>query len=252
VVDGAARTHLALTRRDGSVRALVPLIWRHAARLEQADPERLATDPDLATRALTAVARLYEVDAVTPFADGRLLADAVSASSSRDGDLPSPESIATQRLLEGAIEVTRRLRRVLAGSAAVVGVIASPASLARQVGRPEALAWSASVIQASLRAFGADQPDAWLVLRDGLGASEVDGRVAALAEHFGVPLVTPEAEDDVVRLDEAELDPTDATAIPPTTWLVTTRGEVPSDADPGRVRAWLAGLGAGAAIRGAA
>ena len=102
MADRAARTHLALTRRDGGVRALVPLIWRHAARLEQADPECLATDPDLATRALTAVARLYEVDAVTPFADGRLLAEAVGASFSRDGDLPSAESIATHPLLEGA------------------------------------------------------------------------------------------------------------------------------------------------------
>ena len=38
------------------------------------------------------------------------------------------------------------------------------------------------------------------------GASEVDGRVAALAEHFGVPLVIPEAEDGVVRLDQTELE----------------------------------------------
>jgi hypothetical protein len=252
VADGAARTRSALARRDGSVRALVPLIWRHAARLEQAHPERLATDPDLATRALTAVARLYEVDAVTVFADGRLLMDAEGGSFSRDSDLPSPESIATHPLLLGAVEVTRRLRRVLAGSAAVVGVVAGPGSLAHQVGRPEAQAWAAAVIQTAFRAFGADQPDAWLVLRDGRGASPVDGRVATLADHFGVPLVTPEAEDGVVRLDQTTLDPTDADAIPDATWLVTTRGEVPPDADPGRVRSWLAGLGASAAIGGAA
>ena len=79
----------------------------------------------------------------------------------------------------------------------------------------------------------------------------MDGRVATLAEHFGVPLVTPEAEDGVVRLDPTELDPTEGTTLPPTTWLVTTHGEVPYDSDPGRVRAWLAGLGVGAAIRGA-
>ena len=85
---------------------------------------------------------------MTPVADGRLLADAACASFSRDGDLPSPEWIATHPLLEHAIEVTRRLRRVLAGGAAVVGVVASPASLARQVGRPEAVTWSASVIRA--------------------------------------------------------------------------------------------------------
>ncbi len=70
----------------------MPLIWRHAAHLEQADPERLATDPDLATRALTAVARLYEVDALTLFADGRLLADVVGASFAEDGGLLLPES----------------------------------------------------------------------------------------------------------------------------------------------------------------
>ena len=77
----------------------------------------------------------------------------------------------------------------------------------------------ASVIQASLRAFGADQPDAWLVLRDGLDSSPVDGRVAMLAEHFGVLVCDREAEDGVVRLDPTGLDPTDATAIPPATWL---------------------------------
>ena len=73
---GRQQLRAALAHRDASARAVVPLIWRHAARLEQVDPARHLVDVDATTRALTTVARLYPVDAVTVAADGRLLADA--------------------------------------------------------------------------------------------------------------------------------------------------------------------------------
>jgi hypothetical protein len=239
--DDRARPRSAFAARDPSARLLVPLVWGHAARLEQVDPERLAVDADAATRALTTVARLYDVDAVTIRADGRLLADAVAATDHGGGTEPArPDAVASQPAIAVAVEVTRRLRRILGSSTGVVVAIPSPAQLAAQVGRPEDAGWAASILQATMRAFDADQPDAWFIDAGGLGPSGADGRVAALAEHFDVPLIDPEADAGVVRL--GALDESAGVTVPSGTWLVTTRTEVPDDADPARVRAWLGTL----------
>jgi hypothetical protein len=245
----------ALAARDPGARLLVPLIWEHAARLEQVEPERLAEDADAAARALTTVARLYAVDAVTIRADGRLLADAVaSAATARSlapeaQEPPRADDVASQPAVTVAIELTRRLRAVLGSATGVVIIIPSPARLAAQARRPASEAWAASVLQATLRAFDAHQPDAWLVDAGGLGPSAADGRVAAIAEHFDVPLIVPESDAGVVRLDPG--DPRHET-IGSGTWLVTTRGEVPPEADAATVRAWLADLASTTAAAGGA
>jgi hypothetical protein len=231
----------AIRSRDGTVRALVPLIARHAARLEQMEPARLWDDPAAAAVCLGTVARLYPVDAVTPVVDVGLLVDAVRSAredSDDEGTMPSPDRVLEQPGPAAVPAIVRRMRPVLATATGIAVVMPSPSVLAASLGHVDA-GWASTLVMGWLRSFGPDQPDVFLELLPPDGTGPADAGVLATADHFDVPIVPLSGgSSGVVALDQPAITGGDA-HIPPGTWLVTTDREIDADADPSAVRSGL-------------
>ena len=171
---GRSTLRQAVKRRDGSSTALVPLIWRHAFRLEQMPPDVLPMSAEAMARALRNLPALYGVDAVTVGADGAHLAtscwmagqpsasveEAWHAVRSRPLDLlPEPQSVKAAPPMALLVEVTARLRSVLGEQAGIALVLPDPTSLAASLGVPDATSWASRVLIEIVRSVGPVEPE---------------------------------------------------------------------------------------------
>jgi hypothetical protein len=234
----------ALERKDGSSTALVPLIWRHAFRLEQMPLDGLPVAVEDMARALRNVPSMYAVDAVTVGADGAHLAtacwmaaqpsmsfdEALSAGGRRPLDpLPEPKSIPRACPIALLIEVGERLGSVLGEQAGLAFVLPDPEALASRLGVPDAVSWADRVLLEVVRSIGSIEPD--LVLFSGKQA-RVPPRLANMCGFFQVEAVhLAESTAGARVLTGAELG-ADLAPLDELTWLLTTGTEVPETADP--------------------
>jgi hypothetical protein len=234
----------ALERRDGSSTALVPLIWRHAFRLEQMPLDSLPVAVEDMARALRNVPSMYAVDAVTVGADGAHLAtacwiaaqpsmsfdEAVAAAGRRPlGPLPEPKSITRAHPMALLIEVGERLGSVLGEQAGLAFVLPDPEALASLLGVPDAVSWADRVLTEVVRSIGSIEPD--LVLFYGKQA-RVPPRLANMCGFFQIEAVhLAESTAGKRVVTGAELDH-DLAPLDEPTWLLTTGTEVPETADP--------------------
>jgi len=240
-----------LSVRDRAEAAIVPLLEQHAARLEQIADERRLTDAEAQARMHRNAQRLYDLDAVAIGAEGIMPAiatwmtaspgftvtkarDAVLART-RLASLPQPTSVAEAPNLLVARDAIRRLRPVLGDRAGIAIVLPDASALAAQLGVPEATDWASEVLVEVIRFFGAEEPDALLLLGT---EPVVDGTIESLAEFFGVALVPigPAAPAGVVILSVADFCALDASSAVPSGWLYTTDAELAPASDPQRVK----------------
>ena len=235
----------ALERKDGSSTALVPLIWRHAFRLEQMAAGSLPMAAEDMARALRNVPLLYSVDAVTLGVDGAHLATAcwMAAQPSLSIDeawsgvrhrrrmepVPDPKAVPAAEPMALLVDVTNRLRSVLGEQAGIAFVLPDPVALASLLGVPDAVSWANRVLIEVVRAVGSTEPE--LILFYGREArvqpclANMCGFFQAEAFHLAesvsgkTVLTSAELGDDLAPLDEP-------------TWLLTTGTEIPETADP--------------------
>jgi len=235
----------ALELKDGSSTALVPLIWRHAFRLEQMAPGSLPMVAEDMARALRNVPLLYGVDAVTLGVDGAHLAtacwtaaqpslsidDAWSAVRQRRPlePVPDPKSVPAAEPMALLVEVADRLRSALGEQAGIAFALPDPAALASLLGVPDAVSWANRVLIEVVRAVGSTEPE--LVLFYGTEA-RVQPRLANMCGFFRTEAFhLAESVSGKTVLTSRELDDDLALSGEPT-WLLTTGAEIPETADP--------------------
>lgn len=192
------RLRRALERLDGREVIALPLIERHAARLEQVSAAQWTTQAQVQMQMHRCAQRLYDLDAVTIGGSTALLAAACWSASGREApeawqragsaerieDLPDSGVIATSAVIECARDATRRLRAVLLASAGIVAVLPTARRLVEQVGRPDALDWAEEALAATTRALGPDEFDAIAFVGED---EELDPSLVGQLEFFGTP-----------------------------------------------------------------
>jgi hypothetical protein len=237
--------------RDRAEPAIVPLLERHAARLEQITDEQRLIDAEAQARLHRNAQRLYDLDAVALGAEGTLPAIASWLAASpgfgvaraRDAvlartpfaSLPQPASVAEASNLVVVRDAMRRLRPVLAERAGIAIVLPDAQSLATQLGVPQATDWASDTLTEVIRFLGSEEPDLLLLLGT---EPAVDGTIESLAEFFGMALVPigTAAPADVAILSAADFCSLDASSALPTGWLYTTGSEIDPASDPQRVK----------------
>ncbi len=237
--------------RDRAEAAIVPLLEQHAARLEQITDERRLIDAEAQARMHRNAQRLYDLDAVAIGGEAMLpgiaawmaASPGLAVTKARDAvlartplmSLPQPTSIAEASNLLVARDTIRRLRPVLGDRAGIAIVLRDASALAAQLGVPEATDWASEALVEVIRFFGAEEPDALLLLGT---EPVVDGTIESLAEFFGMALVPigPAAPAGVVILSAADFCGLDASSAVPTGWLYTTDAEIDPASDPQRVK----------------
>ena len=244
-----SRLRQALSSRDPGAGAVVPLIGRHAAALEQVSEAAFLTDPESQARALRNAQALYGTDAVTVGAGLDTLAIAVRACerpgmAAREagggattgapvGERPDQGEVLAQAPVRAELEAVRRLRPVLGERAGIALVLPSSDRLAGQLGDADAAAWCDGLVLRLVHLFGAEEPELLITV----GETAPGTGLGAVCDHFGIVSVHlgAGAPDGVVALTGAafvEAAGSEGSA----GWLITTRDEIPADADPGRVR----------------
>jgi len=231
--------------------AIVPLLERHAARLEQLSDARWLSDAEAQARLHRNAQRLYDLDAVAIGAQGLVPAIAswmaaspgLAAVKARDAVLartrlassPEPASVAEASNLAIVRDAIRRLKPVLAERAGIAIVLPDAPTLAAQLGVPQATDWASNALVEVIRFLGAEEPDLLL-----LSATEptVDATIESLAEFFGIALVPigAAAPEGVVILSAADFCALDESSAIPRGRLYTTDGEIDPASDPQRVR----------------
>jgi hypothetical protein len=245
------RLREALRTRDGSAAAVVPLIWRHAARLEQVPEDRLVSDAETVARCLRNAQSLYDLDAVTLGADVRAVVTAAAsaaghvADSSPPPELPAPARVVEAPALTVLREALRRLRPVLRERAGTAVVLPDPVLLAARVGVPQAIEWAGEVLLEAVRFFGAEEPDLFLLAG---GSHPPAESLTRAGDFFGAGLVaigvppSPGVAHISDRLFAGE-DGEALEGLPESgVWLYTTPVEVDAAADPAHVKKRLAEL----------
>lgn len=242
----------ALDQKDGSSTALVPLLWRHAFRLEQMSDAGLPMAAEAMARALRNLPLLYDVDAVTVGADGAHLATACWTAADpalsiedawtavrerrRLDVVPEAKLVPAAAPMAVLIDVADRLRFVLGERVGIALVLPDAAELAASLGVPDAVSWANRVLVEAIRAVGSVEPE--LVLLYGAEA-RVDARLANVGRFFRSEVI--HLAEDVpgkAALTTTELGRA-STAIAETTWLLTTATEVPECADPANLASAL-------------
>jgi hypothetical protein len=239
-LSGAKTTPGAGTPGPGRPRAVIAMMERHACRLEQVRwPAR--TDAEALSRALRSAQRLYDLPAVTVGDGGDLLIDAAKAAA---GPVVGGVGDAGQVLAVPAVAVAQdafsRLRTVLGGRAGVVVVLPAPARLTAEAGLPAPAA--EALLLAALHAFGAAEPDAFVLTGGPAGPPDQAAPVHdAVAAFYGAALLrvgtgpgAPVTAGVAVRRD---LDPGDGYA---GEFAVVTPAEMEPGLTPAEVRTRLA------------
>jgi len=246
-----ARLRRAVSAHDRADAAIVPLLERHAARLEQLSDAQWLSDAEAQARLHRNAQRLYDLDAVALGAEGVLPAIAswlaaspgLSVTKARDAvlartpltSLPQPASVAEASNLAVVRDAIRRLRPVLAERAGIAIVLPDAPGLAAQLGVPDATDWGSDVLVEVIRLLGPEEPDLLLLLGT---EPVVDATIESLAEFFGMALapIGAAAPAGLVILSAADFCALDASCAVPSGWLYTTDGELDPDSDPQRVR----------------
>lgn len=234
------------TGGDPTSPLILPLLERHAARVEQVTPAAMLTNPDTAARALLAAQRLYDLDVVIVGGALDLVALAARAAVAPNeppplarrhherGEalpgLPDPDDLATTTPVTTATALLKRLRALLAHRAATALALPTAADLATSLGHPGETAWAEDACGAVLRTVGEVEPDA--VLQAGAGGWSP--RLPTLCDYFGAAL-----------LRAGETGSTPGVVAPPgdafpdlepgAGWIYTTRTEIPPDTNPKRL-----------------
>ena len=198
----------------------MPLLERHAARLEQVTDEQRLVDAEAQARLHRNAQRLYDLDAVALGAEGTLpaIASWLAASAGFDptkargavltgtrlSSLPQPASVAEASNLVVVRDAMRRLRPVLGERAGIAIVLPDALGLAAQLGVPQATDWASDMLVEVIRFLGTEEPDLLLLLGT---EPAVDGTIESLAEFFGMALVPigAAAPADVVILSATGL-----------------------------------------------
>jgi hypothetical protein len=240
-----------LSARDHADAAIVPLLERHAARLEQLSDAHWLGDAEAQARLHRNAQRLYDVDAVAIGAEGLIPAIAswitaspgLAAIKARDAvlagtPLPSllqPASVAEASNIAIVRDAIRRLRTVIAERAGIAIVLPDAAALAEQLGVPQATDWAGDVLTEVIRSLGAEEPDLLLLL----GTEPiVDGTIESLAEFFGIAALSigAAAPAGAVILSAADFSALDENRELPAGWIYTTASEIEPASDPQRVK----------------
>lgn len=160
-------------------RAVIAMVERHACRLEQLPvPARSHAEP--LARALRAAQRLYDLSAVTVGDGGDLLVDAARQC----GAGAHPDQVLATPAVAVARDAHLRLKAALGGRAGVAVVLPAPARLAAEAGL--APAGAVALLLAALHAFGADEPDAFVLTGDDPAPSPACDAVAGF---YGAALI---------------------------------------------------------------
>lgn len=210
-----------------------PVICRLAARLEQVPDDEMREDPATAAFVLRGAQRLFGLPFVVSHFEAGLERDDAA--------------------LDVAVDVTGRLAVELRGVAGVLGVLTGPATLARLGGEPAAATYATAARRyaeaGAAAVLVAEAPDVRA------GDPAVLGELANICRYYSIPSVLIAAAGDTA---DAPVDrylgagdlipagllrhapPADAAA----TWagrggLTLTDGDVPADADPETVTAWV-------------
>ncbi len=224
---------LAVAVRGGRPGLAAPIIYRLASRLEQVPDEEMREDPVTAAFVLRGAQNLFGLPfVVNHFESGLELDDAA---------------------LGVAIDVAGRLAAELRGVAGVIGVLTGPATLGRMGGDP-----AAGTYAAAARSYAEAGAAAVLVAEAPAvpaGDPAVLGELANVCRYYSIPSVLMAAAGDAPgapvdrRLGAGDLlpaqllrhaPPADAAAV----WtgrggLTLTDDDVPADADPETVTAWV-------------
>lgn len=244
----------AVRGRDGSTVAFVPQIWQHALHLEQIDVDVLPMEPESIARALRNMTALYGVDAVTLGADAAHLAVAcyLATSSMTPNEawqavqrqqpleaVPDPRAVAAAEPVTVIVEVARRLRATLGDRAGIAVVIPDPTALAAQLGLPGSERWAERVTIEAIRSIGEVEPELVLVVGP---ETAVSPRLATVCEFFGAAVIHIGAAVAGVTVLDKIGEPAGLTDPEPGTWMLTTRSEVATNADPAVLRSALTTL----------
>ncbi|MCW2760840.1 MAG: hypothetical protein JWR85_1041 [Marmoricola sp.] len=264
----------AAVRGSGPVLA-APIVFRLAARLEQVELDEMLEDPATAAFVLRSAQSLFgsplvvnqfqlglEVESL----DGPLQRDEIgnpTPGGVRDVAL-SPQ-VADTPLMSNAVDVAGRLSSELRGTAQVLGVLTGPATLAElRGGSLDGLAEMYAVMARRYAEAGvagvllAERPGAMPTQASTTTAATL-AELANICRYYSVASIwlapstePPEGPVDVV-LGAADVVPADVVRQPPAddaasrwtgrTGLLLTSGELPADADPENVTAWVERLG---------
>ncbi len=208
-------------------RAVIAMLERHACRLEQLPvPTRANAEP--LARALRAAQRLYSLAAVTVGDGGDLLVDAARQA----GPGAYPDQVLAAPTVAVAQDVFGRLKTALGGRAGVVVVMPAPARLAAEAGLAPAAA--VALLLGALHAFGAAEPDAFVLTGDDPGLSPACDAVAAFYGAVLIKAGEPPTPGVAVR---ADLAPGDGYAAE---FCVVTPAEIDPALTPAEVRSRIA------------
>lgn len=251
---------------------VAPIVYRFAARLEQVDLEEMLEDGATAAFVLRSAQGLFGLPLVVNHHQLGLELEAHGGALRRDGHglpLAGPADgaglsadTADAPVLRTAVDVAARLARELRGTAPVLGVLTGPATLALLRGGEIT---GVGELYATMARRYAEAGVAGVLLAELPGAPALADRNGTLTElanicrfyNIASILLAPAGDgspgpvDLVLPADEAlpaealTRPPGDAAAAP---WsgrrgLVLTAGEVPADADPEAVTAWVDLLG---------
>lgn len=260
-------TLLSTVRGAGPV-VVAPIVYRLAARLEQVELDEMLEDAATAAFVLRSAQGLFGLPVVVNHFQLGLELEALGVPLPRDprglpldGDTRLAElspDVADAPLMQVATDVAARLSSELRGTAPVLGVLTGPATLAALRGGD--LAGVAEFYAVLARRY-AEAGVAGVLLAEAPAAPPVTGRDGVLAELANICrfynvasiLLAPAGDepagpvDLVLPADEAlppELyaEQPDGTAVERRTargGLLLTAGEVPADADPETVTAWV-------------
>jgi hypothetical protein len=269
-------TLLSTVRGAGPV-VVAPIVYRLAARLEQVELEEMLQDAATAAFVLRSAQGLFGLPVVVNHFQLGLELEALGAPLPRDGrGLPLDgetrpaelsAGVADAPLLQAATDVAARLSSELRGTAPVLGVLTGPATLAGlRGGDLEGVAELYAVLARRYAEAGV----AGVLLAEAPAAAGVAGRDRVLTELANIcrfynvasillaPAgVEPAGPVDLVLPADEALPPElfaeqpEGTAAERRTGrrgLLLTAGEVPADADPETVTAWVELFG-GAPLR---
>ncbi|PWJ54382.1 hypothetical protein SAMN06264364_10778 [Quadrisphaera granulorum] len=245
----------SLLAASGDRKLLAPLVFWHAASLEQLSRSAVLSDPDAASRALSSAQRLYGLDVVAAApadavawavrgaaAPGAPLAASAAEHPGRPlCQLPDLDALESSKAVAHLEAIVTRLRTLLAGRAKTAVVVPTGAALAASLGPTVDEDWAEDAVGSVLRAIGAAQPE--VVFR--VGPGERGQLVAGLCDYFDIALVESTGEES-----EHLASPTAEeflTGLGAGARLVTTSDEVPAGASPQSVRRVVEDLRTGGA-----
>lgn len=262
---------LVSAARGSSPALVAPIVFRLAARLEQVELDEMLEDPATAAFVLRSAQGLFRAPLVVNHFQLGLEVEALAGALRRDetgnptpGDVRDVELsgvVSDTPLLINAVDVAARLSSELRGTAQVLGVLTGPATLGEMCGG--SVAGLAEMYAVLARRYAeAGVAGVLIAERPGTESSTASAALAELANicrYYSIAsiLLAPSVQEPAgpvdVALGSSDVLPADLVRQPPAgdavsrwsrrTGLLLTAGEVPADAEPENVIAWVDRLG---------